>query len=65
MESKDSLQKTWIKFYPSYIDKNLKHSEGRKISNENSLENPTCLEIFKICAELLKLDCKMEHVNLI
>ena len=41
MENKDNLKKKWVKIYPSYIDKGLKVSEGRKVSNTIAVENPT------------------------
>ena len=65
METQEQLKKTWVKFYPSYIEKTLKHSEGRKINSEIAVENPTIKEIFAICAEQLKLDCKQELVNIL
>jgi signal recognition particle subunit SEC65 len=62
MEQADTMKKQWVKVYPSYIDKALKHSEGRKISATLAVENPNIKEIFAICAEELRLDSKMEVV---
>ena len=63
MEQADTIQKQWVKIYPSYIDKALKHSEGRKISATLAVENPSIKEIFAICADQLRLDSKMEVVR--
>jgi signal recognition particle subunit SEC65 len=62
MEQVDQLQKKWIKIYPSYLDKDLKCSEGRKISSNIAVSNPNTKEIFVVCSELLKLGCKEEKV---
>ena len=62
MEQIDTMKKQWVKVYPTYIDKALKHSEGRKIACDIAVENPTTKEIFAICAEELRLDCKQEIV---
>ena len=63
MEKADTLQKSWVKIYPSYIDKGIKHSEGRKVSSEIAVENPTINEIFLLCANVLKLECRQEVVS--
>lgn len=63
MEQADTIQKQWVKIYPSYIDKALKHSEGRKISATLAVENPSIKEIFAICAEHLRLDSRTENVR--
>ena len=34
-----------ITIWPQYLDKNLSLSEGRKISKENAVSNPTLTEI--------------------
>ncbi len=62
MEQADELQKKWVKIYPSYLDKDLKCAEGRKISSEVAVSNPTTKEIFGACSEILKLNCKEEKV---
>jgi signal recognition particle subunit SEC65 len=62
MESGDEMKKKWVKIYPQYIDKGAKHSEGRKLSNEVSIDNPTTREIFFVCSEVLRLDCREEKV---
>lgn len=60
MESDDLLKKKWVKVYPSYIDKTLKYSEGRRVASTIAVESPNIKEIFIICAEVLKLDCAQE-----
>ena len=62
MEQAEDVQKKWVKFYPSYIDKDLKCSEGRRIPSEIAVSNPTTKEIFAVCSEGLKLNCKEEKV---
>lgn len=62
MENSDSLKKKWIKVYPNYIDKAIKHSEGRKVSNAFAVESPSAKEIFGVCAEILNLNSKLENV---
>lgn len=64
MENENDLKKRWVKIYPQYIDKALKHSEGRKVSASIAVENPTTKGILGICSETLKLSCKEESVNL-
>jgi signal recognition particle subunit SEC65 len=61
MESNASLTKNWIRIYPSYIDKELIHSEGRKVSLLYAVEKPTVPEIFIVCKELFGLDCAIER----
>ena len=63
MENENDLQKRWIKVYPIYIDKDFKHSEGRKVSSVYAVEKPTAHEIYQICNGLLKLQCKVENVK--
>ncbi len=63
MENTDSVQKKWVKIYPSYLDKSLKQSEGRKVPNDVAVENPTSREIFLVCGEILKLNSKEEKVK--
>ncbi len=41
--------------YPEYFDKTLKRSEGRRLSIEDSLDNPSILEI-RLAAEKLGLN---------
>lgn len=42
----------WVAVYPQYIDKSLKHSEGRKIGADDAIENPTAGEIAYACSSL-------------
>jgi signal recognition particle subunit SRP19 len=60
MESDNITTKTWIKIYPSYIDKELKHSEGRKVSNELAIEKPSAHEIYTILKNVFDMDCKAQ-----
>jgi signal recognition particle subunit SEC65 len=39
----------WIKIYPSYLDKTIKKSEGRKMGSEFCVENPMIRELYVIC----------------
>jgi signal recognition particle subunit SEC65 len=65
MESEDNkATKTWIKIYPSYIDKELKHSAGRKVSLPYAVDKPLAQEIYVVCTNLLKLPCKLEYVHI-
>ncbi len=64
MESESNSKKKWVKVYPCYIDKSLKCHEGRKVSSELAIENPTVKEIFFVCAEAMKIDCASEVVEL-
>jgi signal recognition particle subunit SEC65 len=63
MESQETLVKKYIKIYPSYIDKALKHSEGRKVSSSIAMENPRIEEINAVCSQVLGLDSKKENVE--
>ena len=60
MESNQTIQKTWIKIYPSYIDKDLKQSEGRKVSALYAVDKPTVPEIYVICRDIFGLECNVE-----
>lgn len=62
MEKTSEIKKKWVKIYPTYIDKGLKTSEGRKVNKNIAVENPQLKEIFGVCAEVLKLDSKAEFV---
>jgi signal recognition particle subunit SEC65 len=62
MEDENTMTKRWVKIYPSYIDKEMKHSEGRKVSNAYAVDKPNSGEIYQICSGLLKLSCKVEYV---
>jgi signal recognition particle subunit SEC65 len=62
MESNESLKKSWVKVYPSYIDRTLKCSEGRKLASSLAVENPNIAEIFIVCAEFLKLDSAQDVI---
>ena len=44
--------------YPEYFDKSLKRSEGRRLSLDYSLDNPTWQEI-RLAAEKMGLDCEI------
>ena len=55
-----SNEKNWIRIYPIYIDKNVKLSEGRKVSINNSCENPLSSEIFQALTKI-NLPCKLEE----
>ena len=44
--------------YPEYFDKSLKRSEGRRLSLDDSLDNPTWQEI-RLAAEKLGLNCEI------
>jgi len=46
---------TYYFIYPEYFDKSLKRSEGRRLSLDCSLDNPTWQEI-RLAAEKLGLD---------
>ena len=61
MENQATLQQNWIKIYPSYIDKELKHSEGRKVSEVYAVEKPNVPEIYLVCKEIFGLDCAIER----
>ena len=60
MESESNTSKSWIKIYPSYIDKELKHSEGRKVSSELAIEKPNVIEIYSVLKNLLDMDCLIQ-----
>lgn len=63
MESDEkTLLKHWVKIYPTYLDKTLKVSEGRKVANTLAVETPTLQEIAEICVNLLKLPIKPQAV---
>ena len=64
MENNEALKKKYIKIYPTYIDKHLKHSEGRKIPLTIAVENPLSVEINAVCAKILNLDSHIEIVKL-
>jgi signal recognition particle subunit SEC65 len=62
MENNEALKKKYIKIYPSYIDKQLKHSEGRKIPLSVAVENPLTSEIHAVCVKIMGLDSVAEKV---
>ena len=62
MESKENLEKKWVKVYPIYIDKGVKISEGRKVSLENSTDEPTSKAIYQVVTEFFGLKAKIEEV---
>mmetsp|Transcript_25532 Transcript_25532/g.60734 ORF Transcript_25532/g.60734 Transcript_25532/m.60734 type:complete len:144 (-) Transcript_25532:165-596(-) len=49
-----------VVIYPSYINRKLKISEGRRISKEKACEDPTAQEIFDSVTKALKLDAQLE-----
>ncbi|KRX03448.1 Signal recognition particle, SRP19 subunit [Pseudocohnilembus persalinus] len=51
--------KNWKAIYPQYISKNLTVSEGRKISKEIAVPNPTIAEIATALKQL-RLHCLVE-----
>ena len=60
-----SNEKNWIRIYPIYIDKDVKLSEGRKVSINNSCEQPSSSDIYQAITKILNLPCKLEEeVNL-
>jgi signal recognition particle subunit SEC65 len=63
MENNEALKKKYIKIYPSYIDKQLKHSEGRKVPLSVAVENPLTTEINAVCNQILGLDSASEKVK--
>ena len=62
MESKEKIEKKWVKVYPIYIDKAVKISEGRKVNLNNSTEEPTAKAIYQVVTEFLGLKGKIEEV---
>ena len=63
MENNEALKKKYIKIYPSYIDKQLKHSEGRKVPLSIAVENPLSSEINAVCVQILGMDSAPEKVK--
>ncbi len=63
MENNEAMKKKYIKIYPTYIDKQLKHSEGRKVPLSVAVENPQSQEINAVCAKILSLDSALENVK--
>ncbi len=62
MESKENIEKKWVKVYPIYIDKEVKISEGRKVNLQDSTEQPTVKAIYQVVTEFLGLKGKIEEV---
>ena len=62
MESKENIEKKWVKVYPIYIDKEVKISEGRKVNLKDSTEQPTVKAIYQVVTEFLGLKGKIEEV---
>ena len=56
-----SNEKNWIRIYPIYIDKDVKLSEGRKVSINYSCEQPSSSDIYQALTETLNLPCKLEE----
>eukprot|EP00873_Tetraselmis_striata_P002678 jgi/Tetstr1/422942/TSEL_013721.t1 len=50
-----------VVIYPSYINKKLKISEGRRIAVEKACEEPTAIEIFDSVTKALHLQAELEH----
>jgi len=49
--------------YPSYINKKLKISEGRRIPVTKACEDPTAQEIFDSVTRDLKLQAELEAIH--
>ena len=47
-----TLTKDWTKIYPIYLDKAMKKSEGRKMSVNLCVENPTIKELYLVLKSL-------------
>lgn len=56
-----SNEKNWIRIYPIYIDKDVKLSEGRKVSINYSCEQPSSSDIYQALTKNLNLPCKLEE----
>ena len=56
-----SNEKNWIRIYPIYIDKDVKLSEGRKVSINYSCEQPSSSDIYQALTNVLNLPCKLEE----
>ena len=56
-----SNEKNWIRIYPIYIDKDVKLSEGRKVSINNSCEQPSSSDIYQAITKISNLPCKLEE----
>ena len=56
-----SNEKNWIRIYPIYIDKDVKLSEGRKVSINYSCEQPSSSDIYQALTKILNLPCKLEE----
>ena len=56
-----SNEKNWIRIYPIYIDKDVKLSEGRKVSINYSCEQPSSSDIHQALTNTLNLPCKLEE----
>ncbi|ELP93253.1 signal recognition particle 19 kDa protein, putative [Entamoeba invadens IP1] len=52
--------KRWVVIYPAYMDSELKTSQGRKISKEDSIKSPSIFDLKKGC-ELLNLHFALER----
>lgn len=50
-EEREQLRKFQV-LYPCYFDKNRSHSEGRRVSAENAVENPLAKTISDACRQL-------------
>lgn len=50
---------TYYFVFPEYLDKSLTRKEGRRLSLEQALENPTITEI-RLAAEKLELDYEIQ-----
>lgn len=62
MEQTIENKNDFIKFYPNYIEKTAKVTEGRKVNSEMAIENVLSHEIHKVVSEYLRFPCKVEYV---
>lgn len=65
MEESHAKDKNIIKIYPSYFDKNLKVSDGRRVCLNDAIEDPSCEEVYNAIHQILKFECVPEYVSLL
>eukprot|EP01137_Pigoraptor_chileana_P034407 Opistho-2@26912 len=59
-EKKDpSVKERWVCIYPVYLNSTKTVPEGRRVSRERGVRDPTCNEIRDVCNSL-KLECAVE-----
>ena len=56
-----SQVKKWQTIYPAYINKKLTVKEGRRVSKEIGVANPTIIEIAQVCKFLDLKSCLEPH----